>query len=237
MLLPIFAIGVTCGYAMFNKNAYLSYANGNVNNTKYVEVNVLENDTNYVYKQDSLLTNPFDRDYIFKVENIKNYYLPNMSSNLQYYIENNLVDNFRLSNYNGNPLLNFRNANNENIQNFQLQNSLLNFEFTLITVDVQPINYYSLFKQIELINPNTIDNVFYYSVDKVTQSPLFSWAYDSFLSAPFVYILDLFGVPSTHVMVELLSYWLSVSIIWLVFDLIMYVPLLMHRWIDKGVLE
>jgi len=35
----------------------------------------------------------------------------------------------------------------------------------------------------------------------------------------------------------LLTYWTMVSIIWLIFDVIMYVPLLVHRWIDKAKLE
>ena len=80
-------------------------------------------------------------------------------------------------------------------------------------------------------------DVFYNSVDKVVQSPLFNWAYDSFLVAPFSFIVNLFSMPTNSVIVELLSYWLAISIIWLVFDLIMYIPLLVHRWLDKGVLE
>lgn len=35
----------------------------------------------------------------------------------------------------------------------------------------------------------------------------------------------------------LLTYWTSISIIWLVFDTFLYVPLLAHRWLDKGVIE
>ena len=67
--------------------------------------------------------------------------------------------------------------------------------------------------------------------------PLFSWSKNSFLAQPFNYIMNLFGIPSNNVFVYYLDYWLSISIIWLVFDLIMYLPLLVHRWIDKGVIE
>lgn len=80
-------------------------------------------------------------------------------------------------------------------------------------------------------------DVFYQAIDDVQSKPIFSWAYNSFLVAPFSYIVALFGIPTNHVIVELLSYWLAISIIWLVFDLIMYIPLLVHRWLDKGVLE
>lgn len=37
--------------------------------------------------------------------------------------------------------------------------------------------------------------------------------------------------------IMLLNYWTSISIIYLVFDLFMYIPLLVHRWIDKGLVE
>lgn len=66
---------------------------------------------------------------------------------------------------------------------------------------------------------------------------LFSWAYSSFLTQPFIYIGNLFGLPSTSTIYYCLSYWLDISIIWLVFDLVMYIPLLVHRWLDKGIIE
>lgn len=52
-------------------------------------------------------------------------------------------------------------------------------------------------------------------------------------------VLDLFGFDAfwTLLVINLLTYWTSISIIWLVFDVFLYVPLLAHRWIDKGVIE
>lgn len=85
-------------------------------------------------------------------------------------------------------------------------------------------------------NYNTED-IFYYAIQQVEQSTLFNWASNSFLVAPFAYISTIFNMPSNSVIIMLLSYWLSISIIWLCFDLIMYVPLLVHRWLDKGILE
>ena len=66
---------------------------------------------------------------------------------------------------------------------------------------------------------------------------IFSWANSSFLIAPFNYIADLFGISSSNLLIVSLDYWLCISIIWLVFDLIMYIPLLVHRWLDKGVIS
>lgn len=48
------------------------------------------------------------------------------------------------------------------------------------------------------------------------------------------------GVESSIIVariVSMLSYWTIVSIIYLIFDVLMYVPLLVHRWIDKARLE
>lgn len=36
---------------------------------------------------------------------------------------------------------------------------------------------------------------------------------------------------------SLMSYWLCISLIWLVFDVVMYVPNLVHRWLDKGAIK
>jgi len=80
-------------------------------------------------------------------------------------------------------------------------------------------------------------NVFYYSLENVHDNVLFSWCNTSFLVSPFSYIGDLFGLPSTSPIYTLLSYWLNISLIWLVFDIVMYVPLLVHRWLDKGIRE
>lgn len=82
-----------------------------------------------------------------------------------------------------------------------------------------------------------LDTMFIDSVNQLNTIPLFSWALTSFLAEPFQYIADLFGMSTTSPFITLLSYWLDISLIWLVFDVIMYVPLLVHRWLDKGIIE
>ena len=96
---------------------------------------------------------------------------------------------------------------------------------------------YVIFNQNAIINGVDLDNVFIDSVNNLNTLTLFSWASTSFLVAPFQYIVDMFGMSASNPIVTMLSYWLSISIIWLVFDLIMYIPLLAHRWLDKGILE
>lgn len=50
---------------------------------------------------------------------------------------------------------------------------------------------------------------------------------------------DLFGVSGqlVNTISSLMSYWLIVAIAWLIFDLIMYVPNLAHKWVDNGSIE
>ena len=106
-----------------------------------------------------------------------------------------------------------------------------------------PVFYIAVRCGYVVLNPNAIvngvglDNIFIDSVNNINTLTLFSWASTSFLVAPFEYIANLFGVPSGSPITTLLSYWLDISIIYLVFDLIMYVPLLVHRWLDKGIIE
>lgn len=91
--------------------------------------------------------------------------------------------------------------------------------------------------QTSLTNPTDLTEMFYYSVVQVRTNVLFSWCNTSFLVTPFEYIGTLFGMPVDSPLYTFFSYWLNISLIWLVFDVIMYVPLLVHRWLDKGVIE
>ena len=96
---------------------------------------------------------------------------------------------------------------------------------------------YVIFNKNAVVTTGVIDNVFIDSVNNINTITLFSWATNTFINAPFEYITDLFGIASNSPINTLLSYWLSISLIWLVFDLLMYVPLLVHRWLDKGIIE
>lgn len=92
---------------------------------------------------------------------------------------------------------------------------------------------------IGVFNENSLGNsslydVFYSSVDNVIDSSLFNWAYNSnLLGVPVSYIGGIFGLAPYSAINVLLCYWLAYSIIWLVFDVLMFVPLLVHKSIDK----
>lgn len=55
-------------------------------------------------------------------------------------------------------------------------------------------------------------------------------------------VIDVFGIVNggqfyNGLIINCLTYWTCISIIYLIFDVVMYVPLLAHRWLDKGMLE
>ena len=74
------------------------------------------------------------------------------------------------------------------------------------------------------------------SFTNVFNLDLFSWCKDLFLIEPLNYITDIFGV-SNNAISYIFAYWCSISIIWLVFDLLMYVPNLVHTWLDRGAID
>lgn len=117
------------------------------------------------------------------------------------------------------------------------------FHWLYAVVMLLPIMYilsrslYAIFNENATLSVGTLDSIFIDSLNNINTINVFSWATNTFLNEPFEYISDLFGMSSSNPIITLLAYWLSMSIIWLVFDLLMYVPLLVHRWLDKGILE
>ena len=226
MLLPVFAIGVTCAYVIFNKNAYKSFSETNIESS--INITDIGNYTvgqqyQLNYKQNLTTgTNTLNFSYISLTAGDLNINQSDYESLTKWWL-------------NSNGRLYFSNTSQSFITYLNVNNNeFLQFNFIgEITQDW--LNQFTINRVV--LTTDKLDNVFYYSIDKVTQSPYFSWAYDSFLVAPFTYIVTLFSMPVDSPIVMLLSYWLDISIVWLVFDLIMYLPLLVHRWLDKGVLE
>lgn len=85
---------------------------------------------------------------------------------------------------------------------------------------------------------NTIDMVTW---SGYLQSFGFNWyGMTTTIKSVYTYLIyDIFGFNFSFrsILADLLTYWTSISIIWLVFDVFMYVPLLVHRWIDKAKIE
>lgn len=87
---------------------------------------------------------------------------------------------------------------------------------------------------IEYNNDNSIVNAMSSAWDYVWALPLFSWTSSSFILTPTSYLSGFFGIAANSSINLLLTYWLSISIVWLMFDVMMYVPLLIHHYLDKA---
>lgn len=84
---------------------------------------------------------------------------------------------------------------------------------------------------------STFPDVMTQAVDSTFNQPIFKWAKSSFFVQPFSFINNVFGMSNDNPLNYFLSYWFSISVCWLVFDVMMYVPNLVHRWLDKGALD
>ena len=250
MFLPVFALGGTLLISTFNMSA------------KQESEIIYKYETNEVNSNDDLVLGNIYRFYTDDYEHFstynEDYYLQFtciLDTNFDYQF-NSIDENFYVDikhDFNSiigdftSGLISFY-TGNDSYTTWAIEQQGLEIEAIVILTGDSVISsdFYSSFskvdsayipiERVETHNLNTRE-VFYDTLDDIKESPYFNWAYNSFLAQPLVYIVTLFSIPANHIVVELLSYWLAISIIWLVFDLIMYVPLLVHRWLDKGVLE
>lgn len=239
MLLPVFFVAGRCLYTIMNENAYQSYYGDTINDETLTHKNYdeLEIGKTYEITAINIGTQSSDmgsRSYRLNISNVKAVnFTPSVdlsdAVSFSLYSLSNGISYVNLINSSGTDLLSL-NSNNGYTIKYQLVSKNLNGNsitlFNLLNNNLVEYNNYSY-----------LDNAFEYSMDSINDTPLFSWAQTSFLSEPMLYITGLFGMPNNSPVITLLSYWLSISIVWLVFDLVMYVPLLVHRWIDKGIVE
>ena len=240
MLLPIFAFGVTGLYYALNEHAIQS---------ETIEENY--------YKNASSLPSHFDgveEDTLYGA--ILNNYLANDQKIYFEYIEIiSYTTVFDISEYTEEGI-NYLNYDGEywiNVNGLEYEfGDDSNFSFIfVIDYDWTNLNNFTDFESnFTLFNTNILvpNGENYTHTNSVSTSvinawndtwhnSLFSWSGDSFLKPPLDYVCSIFGVGSENTFSYALSYWCSISIIWLIFDVLMYVPLLTHRWLDKGVVE
>lgn len=223
MLLPAFFVGGRMAYTIFNKNAKDSYTGTKVNASDFVQVSFDDLVVNKTYRVSMINTDDSMTTTRIYVSNFKNYTL-----NIEY----NEVTEMVLYKTSASYIVGLVNG----VYSYFINGNMVEFTFVGYNVKGTSINYAN-FEEVFFNDNYYLDNAFDYSMAQLNELPLFSWAKDSFIVEPFQYITGLFGVPANSPISTLLSYWCAISIIWLVFDLLMYVPLLVHRWIDKGVLE
>lgn len=235
MLLPVFFIGSRCFYVILNKNAKDSYYGETINERIDTYYTFDELELNDTYNLNTPIITSFNEvgnsnEDLIAVENV-----------ILNGVEYSNAKKARLYYTNVYATLYLWDNSNQVVTAVSLTQQTNTFVFTYMGKITTSVDYWSMFDNyyytISYNEYSYLDNAFEYSINSLNEVQLFSWAQTSFLSAPMVYITGLFGMPSNSPVITLLSYWLSISIVWLVFDLVMYIPLLVHRWIDRGIIE
>lgn len=72
------------------------------------------------------------------------------------------------------------------------------------------------------------------SYNQVWEERPFSWVKNSYVVEPFKALTSFFGVDQNNSINYFLAYWVTTTIIWLCFDVLMFVPNYIHKLIDRG---
>lgn len=104
----------------------------------------------------------------------------------------------------------------------KLLNCVYGFVMLMPLIAVVVLCLYAIFNKNATLTNDSLDNVFYFATNQVLDSSLFNWSLNSFLVAPIDYFLNLFSVPTQSFYTCLLSYWLSISLGWIGFEILMW---------------
>lgn len=208
LFMPLIAIFVTCGYAMFNKNAYQSQ-------------NLQPNYTQIKSNDDLVLNKTYHFSNVSPV-NTYNITVSNIS-NLVGYSYNNLENINRIRLYSS-GLVEF---SQDTTQLFST-NNIINFDFNLISFYRENEVYKVLYN----IENNTLLDTFYYSVEKVEQSNLFNWAQNSIIYTGIANTCTQLSITNTFIPL-LLAYWLIISVIYILYDIILMLLIILHNKVHQ----
>lgn len=242
LLAPVFAVGVSCAQTAFTGNGFVAeteevYTEGTSvsqdsfkPNTWYiVDTTLTSNDwgTMNFYMVDLLYIEGTDPEIKpVYIQNFWNLYFSYdaTSQGMKFHLENWSPSMEASTGFYYVPLLAFRYKDSTEVQgSFNLPVKTDSSDF---------------FRALPVIGEEKgYQDVFYTSVDKVAQSPFFNWAEKSFIGDGFRYMGNIFGMPTDNPFYTFTCYWCAISILWLIFDVVMYVPKLAHRWLDKGAIE
>lgn len=223
LFMPLIAIGLTCLVNTFNTQAKESLAIDYKYETNEVnQQDDLENNKIYHLEIELNNSNIGKMFFFTSVYNL----ITTANSNVKY--ENNLI-------YNGRYM---RIATNSSIQIFENNIALYvysvptNFECDLVINQFTEKTDYTYFNKCQnipydSINQKDLDNIFYYAVDKVTESPLFSWAENSIIYTTTNATCNALSITTPFIPL-LLSYWLIISVMYFLYDIALMLIWVLH---------
>lgn len=244
LFMPLFAIGTTCLISTFNMASkeeteiHYKYATNEVNsandlvigNVYKFDLNSFFNESlsNYVelYDINSFIVYNSNDVNVHEIYNISDYYL--------YIIQEEDFISV-VNDYFGMPLIEM---SYEQSKDFDLyitysinENNIYNINndyWTYLSIcphEHIPIDY------VETHNVSAQD-VFYDSVDKVQQSPLFNWTTNTGIYTDLNNTCSSLGITTTFVPL-LLAYWLIISVMYFLYDIVLIILNILHRKIHE----
>lgn len=223
LFMPLLAIGVTCAYAIFNKNAYKSYAGETLNQSEYKNISVNDMEIG----KDYYLITPSNETYTIVSDNTQ-FIVSNVTINdtlkdvnqIRFYVNTN------------NTTLTIQGIGNEGFIYQSNQTNVLKFTFN----GVNNTNYVSQINTIlynkVYIESTYISEVFYYSIDKLQQSPLFNWAENSLIYTGMTKTCNALNITTPFIPL-LMTYWLIISVIYILYDIILVILHIFHKKIHQ----
>lgn len=214
MCLPFLDIGTRCGYVLLNKNAYQSYSNDSLVQSK-IEVNnyqsLVDGETYHCdYKGTG--TNAYFGRFGFSSLSFDLYEkFPNMQRHdyvaflfygtsqaaIWYYQDNDTL----LSVYYGDMNFDFSFVLDSTYTN----NSVFNDNWNVYTYTYKP---------------SKLDNVFDYSINKMAESPLYNWTQSTGMYTGVNAMTTGLGI-TTPLFAILITYWLFLTIIYIILDIVL----------------
>lgn len=233
LFMPLLAIGVTCAYAIFNKNAYQSYSGENNTSETYIEdasqLRLNNGEYTYVRLQNNNINSNTNYDVYFICNDFE---VIESSSTI-----NEIAVKFNVQSFSTNIILTLYNSSSQQIVSLNSSTATLNFKCVItgisnITNTNSLLAVNKLFYTITDNNYRFIDNVFYYSIDKVQQSPLFNWAEDSAIYTGMTATCNALNITTTFIPL-LMTYWLIISVIYILYDIILVILHIFHKKIHQ----
>lgn len=100
----------------------------------------------------------------------------------------------------------------------------------MTTLDTASVENFNTFIQ-------NVVNSFCNVLNMVMTNSIFAWVSNSIVYTPFSFIANVFSMPVNSPIIALLSYFLVITVVYIVFDVLVYIPNLFHRMIDGGSIE
>lgn len=229
LFMPLLAIAVTCLYTIFNKNAYQSYANNYPEKNYINEVTQLNTGTTYYILgqlKNEEITNA-NSPYGILYQDLDNFYT---TKNLDY--TPNTTGRFNFTYYGGHNYIQFLNNDGTSQgQAIDLYQQTVYFTFKYISGNLtnEQIPTNIIYTDVA---GNTLNNVFYSATSQVENSNLFNWSKNSIIYTGVNATCNELNITNTFIPM-LLTYWLLISVIYILYDIILMILIILHNRIHR----